>query len=244
MDANYDARRRSALRALTGASLLIATGALPALAQGVAQNERQQAAARKTLSDGLVPVTEVMMRGNALVDRVLLIYEAGIRRVGGGEDIELVVFKQTAEVMRDFVHDIHEKAEEELVFPHFKKAGRMVPLVDALVAQHAKGHQLTTTILQNAATANTTEKKAALLEAMKATLVLYRAHTSREDTDLFPTLRSLVTPVQFEEISETMDKKLRDAFGPDGLDKVAKRIEALEKKIGVHELGTEAKPKE
>jgi hemerythrin-like domain-containing protein len=107
-----------------------------------------------------------------------------------------------------------------------------------------QGRQLTTTILKNAATANTTEKKTALIDAMKAALVLYRAHTSQEDTDLFPTLRSLVTPVQFEEISGTTDKKLRDAFGRDGLDKVAKRIEALERKIGVHELGPEAKPKD
>src|SRR5262245_21643626 len=124
MSAIFDARRRSALRAIATASGLLVVAGLPVFAQ--TQNERQQAAARKTLSDGLVPITEALMRGNALVDRVLLIYEAGIRRVSGGEDIELVVFKQTAEVMRDFVHDIHEKAEEELVFPHFKKAGRMV----------------------------------------------------------------------------------------------------------------------
>lgn len=241
MVARIEAGRRGVIRGFATAALLSG----PALLVGGAAlaQQRQQAAAKKTTAEGLVPATEDLMREHGVLARVLLIYEAGIRRLGQGEDIEPLVFKQTGEVVRDFVHEYHEKFEEEMIFPRFKKAGRMVELVDALAAQHAQGRQFTQNLLQNAATANTAEKKAALVEAMKSSIALYRPHTAREDTDLFPTLRSLVTPNEFNDISESMEKIERDKFGADGFEKVAKMVEGLEKKIGIHDLA-QAKPKE
>jgi hemerythrin-like domain-containing protein len=242
MAAEFGTRRRWLTGALGTAGLLVVPAAFaPALGQTEAP--RPAAPARKTTAEGLVPATEDLMREHGVLDRVLLIYEAGIRRLGGGEDIEAVVFKQTSELMRDFVHEYHEKSEEELIFPRFKKAGRMVELVDALAAQHAEGRAFTQVILQNSAAANTTEKRNAMIEAMKGSIALYRPHTAREDTDLFPTLRSLMTPNEFEDLSAMMEKNEKDRFGADGFEKVAKRTEALEKKIGIHDLA-QAKPKE
>lgn len=184
------------------------------------------------------PITEILMRDQGVLQRVLLIYEAGIRRLGDGEDLEAVVFAQAGEVMRDFVHDYHEKAKEQLVFPHFKKAGRMVGLTDTLLAQHQAGRQLTERVLKGAATARQNrEERTAMTDAMKATIALYRPHIARETTDVLPTLRSLVTSTEFEELSATLEKRELEAYGPDGFEKVAKRVEAIEKKIGTHDLG-------
>ena len=40
------------------------------------------------------------------------------------------------------------KSEEEAVFPRFRKVGKMVPLVDTLLAQHQAGRRVTQSILQ------------------------------------------------------------------------------------------------
>ena len=98
---NVDLRRRWLLGAAGTAVLTVAT---PALAQ------TGKKADAETLA---VPATERLMRENALTSRVMLIYAAAARRLGEGEDLESGIFTQAAEVMRDFVHAYHEKAEEE-----------------------------------------------------------------------------------------------------------------------------------
>ena len=196
-----------------------------------------QAPPKSKASDATITATERLMRNNGVLMRVLVIYDAGIRRLGQDEDMEPSIFTQTAEVMRDFVHAYHEKAEEEQVFPHFKKAGRMVELVDVLQAQHQAAQKLTDRILQTAESARSSKTdRTAMIEAMKASCTLYHPHMARETTDILPTLRSLVTPAEFDEIGDALTKREVALFGTDGLEKVAKRVEALEKRIGIHDL--------
>ena len=71
---------------------------------------------------------------------------------------------------------------------------------------------------------------------MQASIVLYRPHAAREDTDLFPTVRHLVPPSQFDSLGETFEKEEDSKFGADGFEKVAKAIEQIEKRIGIHDL--------
>lgn len=62
-----------------------------------------------------------------MLDRVLLLYEAGIRKFSSNEDFDPGLISQSAEIIRDFIDNYHEKSEEEHVFPRFKKAGRRPP---------------------------------------------------------------------------------------------------------------------
>jgi hemerythrin-like domain-containing protein len=211
------------------AGLVLAT---PALA-----DPRRQAAPKKKTAEGTtIPATERLMRNNGVLLRVLLIYEAGIRRLGQGEDIDPAVFIQAAETMRDFIHDYHEKTEEDHVFPRFKASGRMVELVNVLIAQHGVGKQLTDRVLKAAPGSSSKDQRIAMIEAMQASITLYRPHVARETTDALPTLRSLVTPNEFDELGEALAKEENAKFGADGFEKMAKKVEELEKRIGIHDL--------
>jgi hemerythrin-like domain-containing protein len=227
--------RRHLLVGAAGSLLL----SVPALA-----DPRRQATPKKKTAEAIpVTATEDLMREHGVLRRILLIYEAGARRIGQGEDIDPAVFSQAAETMRDFIHDYHEKSEEEHVFPRFKKAGRMVELVEVLLVQHTAGRKLTERILQTVeASRGNKEQRAALTDAMQATITLYRPHAAREDTNIFPTLRSLMTPNEFEELGETLEKAEVAKFGNDGFEKMAKRVEQLEKRIGTDDLA-QATPK-
>ena len=206
-----------------------ATGGLIAALPALSQTD----AAKKSP----MPASEWLMRDNALTSRVLLLYAAAERRLGQGEDLESGIFLQAAEVMRDFVHGYHEKIEEEDIFPVFKKAGRMVELVTLFQNQHDAGRQLTDKVLAAAPGIANSDQRKALTDAMHATVTLYGPSLARENTDLLPTLRSLMTPVEFDALAQTLEKAEGEKLGAEGFDKAAKKVEAIEKKLGTHDLG-------
>lgn len=220
------ARRRWLMEA-AGLSLIAASPSLAA---------PQSPTGKKSAESVPVTATEDLMREHGVVERLLLIYDTGIRRLGQGEDLDPTILTQAAETMRDFVHDYHEKNEEEQVFPHFKTAGRMVELVTVLQAQHAACRKLTERIIDLAPKSTSKPLREQMVSAMQATITMYRPHAAREDTDVFPTLRSLVTPNEFEQIGEILEKSETDKFGANGFEKVAKKVEALEKRLGINDL--------
>ncbi len=223
-----DWSRRRLFGAVGAAGLVTA---LPALAD-------EQTAAKKAEAEGSVTATEDLMREHGVLRRVLLIYDAAIRRLGQGEDIDPKLFAAAATIMRDFIHDYHEKAEEEEIFPRFKKAGRLVGLVDTLVTQHAAGRKLTDRILEIAPTTReSTDRRKVMTDAMQASIVMYSPHAAREDTDLFPVLHSLLTQTEFDRLGETMEKREKSKFGTDGFEATVKKIAAIEKRLGTDDLG-------
>ncbi|MBS0524271.1 MAG: hemerythrin domain-containing protein [Proteobacteria bacterium] len=215
---------------------LMGAAGLSLLAAGPVVAAPQSPTGKKSAESVPVTATEDLMREHGVVERLLLIYDTGIRRLGQGEDLDPTILTQAAETMRDFVHDYHEKNEEEQVFPRFKTAGRMVNLVTVLQVQHAACRKLTGQIIDLAGKTAGKPQREQMVAAMQATITMYRPHAAREDTDVFPTLRSLVTPNEFEQIGEALEKSETDKFGADGFEKVAKKVEALEKRLGINDL--------
>lgn len=205
------------------------------IAAGLAAPARARETKKKGADEAISPA-EDLMREHAILDRILLVYEAGIRRLGQGEDIDPAVFTQSATIVRDFIHDYHEKSEEELVFPRFKTAGRMVELVNVLITQHGAARKLTERILAAAPQARSREPREAMGRDIQAFIAMYRPHAAREDTDIFPTLRHLVTADEYDGIADEMEKRERQAFGADGFEKTAKKVAEVEKVIGVYDL--------
>lgn len=191
---------------------------------------------KKTSAEEAVSPPEDLMREHAILDRIMLIYDNALRRLGQGEDIDPAVLVQAAALVRDFVHDYHEKSEEELIFPRFKNGGRMVELVSVLATQHGAGRKLTERILSAAPQARSRDAREAMGKDVQAFITMYRPHTAREDTDLFPTLRHLVTDEEYKEIADEMEKRERQAFGADGFEKIAKKVAEVEKVIGIYDL--------
>ena len=226
MNNSLELRRRWLFGAAGASAILVTTPAVADMRAQASPNKKADA------ENTRIPVTEDLMREHGVLDRLLLIYETGARRLGQGEDIAAGLFTQAAEIMRDFVHGYHEKAEEEEIFPHFKKAGRMVELVGILETQHDAGRKLTDKVLAAAPGIANTDQRKAMIDAMQAAVVLYRPHMAREDTELFPTLRSIVTPSEFDALAETMEKEESAKLGGDGFEKAVKTIEAIEKRLG------------
>src|SRR6266511_2749885 len=95
-----------------------------------------------------VGATEDLMREHGVLNRILLIYEEGLRRLRAREDVPPDVFHKPATLVRKFVEDYHEKLEENFIFPEFEKARKLVDLVKVLKEQHEAGRKVTDVILR------------------------------------------------------------------------------------------------
>jgi len=122
---------------LTGS--LAAGIALPAIPPAVLAAGKKEG---KEKESGVNPV-EDLMREHGVLRRVLLIYDEAISRIKEAKELPSGVIADSAGVIRSFVEDYHEKLEEDEIFPHFEKAGKLNDLVKVLLVQHQAGRSLT-----------------------------------------------------------------------------------------------------
>ena len=142
-----------------------------------------------------IPATEDLMREHGVLNRILLIYEEGLRRLTGKEDVAPELFHKPATLVRQFVEDYHEKLEEDFLFPEFEKRQKLVELVQVLRQQHQAGRRVTDVILRvsGGEAFGKSEGRAELTTAVHNFIRMYRPHEAREDTVLFPALRTIVS---------------------------------------------------
>jgi hypothetical protein len=68
-------------------------------------------------------------------------------------------------------------------------------------------------------------------------ITIYRPHAAREDTDLFPKLKDVVSPHEYDAMAEDFEKKEHALFGDDGFEKIVNRVAKLEQAIGIQFIG-------
>jgi hemerythrin-like domain-containing protein len=194
------------------------------------------APAKKDEGDEDVSTNEDLMREHGILKRVLLAYDEVIRRLRSGREFPPDTVTAGATIVRKFVEDYHEKLEEDHLFPRFRKAGKLVDLVDVLYAQHQAGRRVTARILATAASLKTADDRNRLARDLEAFNRMYAPHEAREDTVLFPALHKIVSPHEYDAMGEQFEKIERTTFGGDGFDIYLDKVEALEKRLGIYDL--------
>jgi len=181
---------------------------------------------------------EDLMREHGVLNRLLLIYDHHLHLLAAKQTFDGAVLASAADIIRHFVEEYHEKLEEDFLFPRFRKAGKLVNLVDTLLTQHKAGRQLTAQIRELASTATLkyVSDSDKLAEALRAFLRMYRPHEAREDTVLFPAFRSIVSAHEYAALGDDFEKKEDELFGDEGFFKVVDQVAALEKKLGIYDL--------
>jgi len=181
---------------------------------------------------------EDLMREHGVLKRVLLIYDEGIRCIEANQPLSPDPIKNSAQIIRTFIEDYHEKLEEDYLFPRFEKAGQLTDLTSVLRAQHQAGRRLTDQISQLATAASLKDRSSAsrLRDAMRQFNRMYSPHEAREDTVLFPALRTIVSKNEFDSLGEEFENKEHQLFGEDGFEKMVDRVASIEKALGIYDL--------
>jgi hemerythrin-like domain-containing protein len=178
------------------------------------------------------------MREHGVLNRILLVYEQGLRRLRANEDVPPEVFHKPATLVRTFVEDYHEKLEENFIFPAFEKANKLADLVKVLKEQHRAGRRVTDVVLRNAVGDRFGKEDARkeLVAACRGFIRMYRPHEAREDTVLFPALHKVMTARQMKDLGEQFEKEEDRLFGDEGFEKTVDQVAAIEKQLGIYEL--------
>lgn len=188
---------------------------------------------------------EDLMREHGVLRRILLIYEDIQGRFDSGKEFPPETLSSAAEIIQKFIEQYHEKLEEDYLFPRFEKAGKLVELVTILKEQHKAGRLLTQYIKKSAVPATLREepKRMELAETLYLFTRMYRPHAAREDTILFPALRTVVSEKEFYDLGEEFEEKEEKLFGEGGFEKVVSQVADLEKGLGIYELTQFTPPK-
>ena len=213
---------------VTGASALLGFNVLP-----------PKAAESSHDPDEGVTAPEDLMKEHGVLNRCLLIYEEGMRRIQTGRDeVAPEVFQHTAELVRHFVEEYHEQNEEKYIFPEFDRAKKLVDLVETLRTQHRAGRTVTVEILRLSQPDNFRDRQTRqkLVAACQSFIRMYRPHEAREDTVLFPALRTILSPKQVESLGERMEEDEKKVLGAEGFERSVDQVAAIERQLGIYEL--------
>ena len=235
-ESNSTRRQFVRVTAVTGSGLLV--GAFGPGCANLSGDKGQKSAGKEAEKpEEEVSPPEDLMREHGVLKRVMLVYEELLRRIEARQDFPPDALTDCANVIRSFVEDYHEKLEENYLFPRFKKANKLTALVDVLLAQHQAGRKVTDVILQNAAAiAKNDDGRQKVVRAIRQFNRMYAPHEAREDTELFPAFRSIVSGNEFDSLGEDFEKKENELFGEDGFEKMVDRVGGIEKRMGLYDL--------
>ncbi len=175
---------------------------------------------------------EDLMREHGLLNRVLLVYDHCSEKLQNKEKVDLKELAAAREIIKNFVEAYHEKLEEEHLFPRLEKAKKLSDLTAVLRAQHAAGRTVTAEL----ATALQRQDHSALVSHLRAFTRMYRPHEAREDTIVFPAFRRVVPDKQYKEMGEMFEAREHQLFGKEGFEGQVKRVEQIERELGIYDL--------
>jgi len=181
---------------------------------------------------------EDLMREHGVLRRVLLVYGAAGRRLESAAEFDMSAVQKCARLIRTFIEDYHEKQEEEVLFPRFERAHKLVELVTVLRAQHQAGRRTTERIqgLAIAGVFRDAERRRQLRAELATFVRMYEPHAAREDTVLFPALHDIVTGSEYDALGEDFERREHKQFGDDGFEHAVAEIDAIEKTLGIEDL--------
>ncbi len=224
--------RRRLLRATVAGGAGILLGGCASQMKGMQREEKEG----KGEED--VAPAEDLMREHGVLKRVLLVYGEAIRRIEANQDLPPQPLADAANIIRTFIEDYHEKLEEDHLFPRFRKANTLVELVDVLTQQHQAGRRVTDITIRyaNANSLRNPDERRQLLVSMQQFIRMYEPHEAREDTVLFPALRKIITPNEYDALGEDFEDKEHQLFGQEGFEKMVDRVATIEKALGIYDL--------
>jgi hemerythrin-like domain-containing protein len=192
---------------------------------------------RNETDEGVSP-SEDLMREHGVLNRILLIYDTCKLHLVKNEQFDLRILSSSAQIIRTFVEDYHEKLEENFLFPRFEKASYLTDLVKVLRNQHTVGRVLTDQIMQlckmqTLADSDDSQKLINLLNKFNG---MYRPHEAREDTVLFPAIRKVVSENEYFALGEDFEDQEHKLFGDDGFENMVEKVATIEKQLGIYDL--------
>lgn len=179
---------------------------------------------------------EILMSGHSVLRRGMMIYEEYMRRMEIGEEFNPELIRQTVDIIDAVIMNFHDPIEHTFIFPKFKEADFLSEMCDILKIQHGKSRELQEIILKHLDKINEEESKKIIINAMKKIISVLRAHIEREETEMFPYFKDVVTSHEFYELGEKLHKMAVEKWGERLYGSAVDTINNIEKALGINDL--------
>src|SRR5947209_7027298 len=104
-----ESHRRAFLVSAFGAAGLGTAFSLGAGEEEKAKGDKKSTNKNQNQEEGEISAPEDLMREHGLLNRILLVYEEGLRRIHANREVAPEVFRRPADLVRRFVEDYHER---------------------------------------------------------------------------------------------------------------------------------------
>jgi hemerythrin-like domain-containing protein len=210
-------------------------------------NEPQNANVAKTDEEKKEPdakevtAVEDLMREHGILRRCLLVYaETALRIRKNAADVSPEALQRTAKLFRAFGEEYHEKKlEEAYLFPRLKEkaaTSEAASYVDALVAQHVRGREITDYILSVTNGPKLGTEAARFADVLAGFVRMYEHHAAREDTIIFPAWKNAVTSDEYDDLNDKFEDIEQEQFGEDGFEDAVKQIGGIEATLNLSDI--------
>lgn len=197
-------------------------------------------------ADSGVSATEDLMREHGVLRRLLVICrESAAMLRAGAASFDAGALATAADLFKSFGEEYHEhQLEEGHIFPAVRRAGgEAANMIDALVAQHNRGRELTTYVKNTCAAGRVaTAEVEPLAQSLEAFARMYEAHAAYEDTIVFQAWRAAMSASQLREIGDQFEDIERAQFHGDGFDMAVDQVRRIEERLGLHDLARYSAP--
>lgn len=193
-----------------------------------------------------VAANEDLMREHGVLRRILIVYrEMAPRILASPQSIDVGALSDAGRLFRRFGEHYHERLlEESHIFPIARNSGaEAAKLVDILLAQHARGREITDFLLGRTAGARIAAgDAAAVAAAMTSFARMYEAHAAREDTVIFPAFKAALGAKSYQDFGEQFEDIEHREFGGDGFDLAVAKVAKIEQRLGLADLASFTAP--
>ena len=237
-----DEKRRQLLTgiSLASAGVLLNACRSTSNSSGSATNEQKSEPAPGEHEPVEVTATEDLMREHGILRRALLVYQESATRLRQDPaSVPPDTLEKAANLFRVFGEDYHEKKLEEVfIFPTVKKSpGAPASYVDVLLAQHARGREITDYVLSvTKGDRISAHQVDGVTKALESFVRMYEHHAAIEDTVVFPAWKTTAGEQEYSEMSEKFEDIETEIFGEDGFESALKRMEEIENSLGLTNL--------
>lgn len=225
---------------LAGASaLLIGCGPTNPNATTATNDDGREPAPGEALPEQVTAI-EDLMREHGILRRALLVYqESAMRLRQDPASVPAASLEKTAQLFRVFGENYHEKRlEETYIIPVIKKArGGAAGYGDVLLAQHARGREITDYLLSvSKADRLSASQSESVARALDSFVRMYAHHAAFEDTIVFPAWRAATGEQEYQELAAKFEEIETEEFGEDGFEAALRRITEIEGELGLTNL--------
>jgi len=170
-----------------------------------------------------------------LIKRMLVVLNKAAEQMESGKDIEVKVFLQSVEFIRNFADGFHHAKEEDILFKVMQDRG--IPVeggpIGVMLAEHDHGRNFTKGIEEaaNRFLAGDQSAKQDIIDNAKNYSQLLVNHIHKEDTILYPMGNRIFSSEDQEYIEKQFDRVEMETTGEDIYQKYLNIVEELEKQF-------------